>query len=123
MAHYSKLLLNDTEYEYHIGKHYVVIKGIEGNGNIAKTDFFHDHRGNDGDLVVNEIVTPGMIADYINGTKIRSQKKKYATPTCGCRKPLSEKVWRCNPYDAEINQVYNYAMICDECYQRIMEDI
>ena len=123
MGYYRKILVDKTEYEYHIGKNFIVIKGLKRNGNISKTDFFNDYRGIDGDLVVKEIVTPGMIADFINGNKIRIQKRKYPTPSCSCKKPLSEKRWRCDPFDAEVCEEYNYAFWCDGCFQKREWDI
>ena len=116
MAFYRTINVNDMEYEYHIGKHFVKIKGLAKVNNINKSDFFNDERGNDREVVVRVHITPGMIADYINGKKVRHNMIKKATPQCNCNKPLSEKHWRCDPFDAEIHDVYRYAMWCDECY-------
>ena len=123
MAFYRKVKVNDEVHEYHVGKHFVKIKGLKGNSNIKKTDFFSDRRGVDGELVVKEAISPGMIADYINSKKIRKISLKRYTPTCRCNKPTSEKKWRCDPFDAEIHEVYRYAMWCEECHEERSWDI
>lgn len=123
MAFYKTIIVNDKEYQYKVGRNIIKIKGLGKNSNIKKTDFFTDSRGLDGDLVIKEAVTPGMIADYINGYKIRTQMLKRATPQCNCGKSLSEKNWRCDPFDSEIHADYHYAMWCDECHERRSYDI
>ncbi len=123
MAFYKTITVNDKQYEYHVGKHFIKIKGLNKNSNIKKTDFFNDSRGNDGDLVVKQAITPGMIADYVNGYNIRTQLLKRATPQCNCGKSLSEKYWRSDPFDSEIHSDYHYAMWCEECHERRSHDI
>ncbi len=120
MAHYRKITVDKKEYLFNIGKNFVKIKGI---GDIEKKDFFKDSRGDDREVAQQCPVSPGMIADYINGKKIRDIKLKRSTPQCNCSKPLSEKSWRSDPFDAEIHQDYHYAMWCDECIERRSWDI
>ena len=64
-----------------------------------------------------------MIADYISNKKIRNIKLKRYIPSCCCKKPNSEKHWRCDPFDAEIHEVYRYAMWCEECHEERAMDI
>ena len=121
MSFYRKLKVNGKEYEYHVGKWFVKIKGI---GNITKGGFYNDYRStNAAEDKPKYTVSPGMIADYINGKKVRDIKLKRYTPACNCKKPLSEKNWRCDPFDAEIHEVYRYAMWCDECHKERSWDI
>ena len=120
MAHYRKILINKKEYFFNVGKQFVKIKGI---GDIPKKDFFSDERGNDIDILTKLPVSPGMIADYINGKKVRGIQLKRATPQCNCNKPLSEKKWYSDPFYREIYNEEHYAMWCEDCLERRSWDI
>jgi len=120
MSHYRKIKVNGKEYHFNIGRDFVKIKGI---GDIKKNEFFEGVSNLDREIIRRKPVSPGMIADYINGKKVREIKLKRALPQCNCKKSISEKHWHCDPFDAEIYQDYHYAMWCEECLERRSWDI
>lgn len=120
---YREIKVDGVFYHFNVGKQYVKIRGFEG---MTKSEFFNDYRSHNHALREDEYnypVSPGMIADYIHGKKVRTIMLKRPTPTCGCKKPLTEKHWQCDPFDAEIHGEYRYAMWCDECLERRSWDI
>ena len=122
---YREIKVDGVFYHFNVGKHYVKIRGVEGDNNIPLKAFFKDYRStnsSNGDDY-KYAVSPGMIADYIQGKKIRDIMLKRPTLTCGCQKQSTAKHWRADPFDLEIHGEYNYRMWCDECYERRSWDI
>jgi len=109
-AFYRTLQVNSKKYEYHIGKDFVKIKGLDlKNNSIPILEIAPDMKG---------IVKPGMISNFIQGIK---NKPEDFFDTCSCKGV--EKMVACLPFDLEIYEKAHYVYLCQECFNINAEDI
>jgi hypothetical protein len=109
-SRYRNLYVDGVAYKYVIGKTYVKIVRPTGNELVKRTatsiETYH------GEL----ITTPGMIVAYIRGQDINAST---FFKECG----HAEGKVRLDPYLNEIEQIKIYRLLCDDCYDRIAEEI
>jgi hypothetical protein len=107
---YRNVHVDGILYKYVVGKSYVKIVGPNENELVERTaisiETYH------GEL----ITTPGMIVAYIRGQEINASS---FFKECG----HAEGKVRLDPYLNEIEQIKIYRLLCDDCYDRIAEDI
>ena len=114
MSHFRKLTVNDTEYEYNIGKKFVSIRSkvLGSRVDVEKSVIgFFDGRDN--------IVTPKMVSNYILG-KARL-KPEDCFPTCKCEGV--EKTLTVKPFDNEIYDKKILVFWCKDCVAANAEEI
>ena len=114
MAHYRNLTVNGVDYEYNIGKEFVVTRqrGVKGNIVTLKEDIGFSY----GERI---LITPGMIADFITSGR-KGPLEKYF-PHCTCTGVA--KMLQALPFDAEIYGKLVLGVYCDECIRRNADDI
>lgn len=114
MAHYRNLTVNDVDYEYNIGKEFVVIRQRDVNGNnvIPKGDIGFSWKD-------NFLITPGMIRDYID----KGHKGSLETYFPHCKCTGVAKTLTCLPFDAEIYGKIVLGVYCQDCLAANADDI
>ncbi len=114
MSHFRKITVNDTKYEYNIGKTSVFIrsKELKYAVNVEKSVIGFDYCG-------DVIVTPKMISNYILGNP--KLKLEDCFPTCDC--VGVEKSLSCIPFDADVYNKMYLVVWCEYCLDQNAGDI
>lgn len=97
--------------EFKIGKSFVRIRNKETKLSLTVPK---------DEISVRGIVTPKMIVDYIYDGRISNDISRYFE---SCAHRNSERVLRVNPFAREIQEKTLYFFTCDECYDRLTDDI
>jgi len=110
MAFYRKLTVNGKEYQYHIGRDFVKIKGMDlKNNSVPIFDIAPGMKG---------IIKPGMISNFIQGIE---NKPEDFFSRCSCKNV--EKRLACLPFDFEIYGKVNYVYFCKNCFDENYADV
>jgi hypothetical protein len=107
---YRHLTVNGTEYKYVIGESYVKLVGPAGSKVVEKEKV--SVTGENTGL----ITTPGMIVKYIQGKEIDAED---FFENCG----HENRKLRVNPFMSEIHGKTFYFSMCEDCCNRMADDI
>jgi len=108
MSFYRKLIIDEMEYQYHVGENFVKIKGLKGKNDIPFSEI----------CLETPTIKPKMIRDYIKGEK--NHISNYFQ-NCNCKNV--EKHVRILPYQNEIENKTIYVYYCAECIANNAADI
>jgi len=111
MSFYRNVDVNGKEFQYHIGRDFVKIKGFKKNGvnTFQKSEIFS---------IRPDIIKPGMIRNFILGIE---NKPEDFFHTCKCKNV--KKHLTVIPFDAEICEKYHHIYWCDDCLNDNAENI
>ena len=115
MSKMRNLDVDGASYRFIIGKSFVAIRRKGDNRDVPRTEFVLP----DSSYVEDGPITPGMVADYIRDGKVKSPEHYF--PACDCEGVAK---WLCaNPFAVEIDQKVHYVVLCDNCFEKIADDI
>ena len=116
---YRKIIVNDKQYEYTIGREFVKIKGMGV--------FPHKEIGQPDPLAKASadkwVVTPGMIADKIAGKPPRQYNANSGRKVWRCEHGVTTRSTVNNPYEEELFGNIVPMIDCNICVRNVADDI
>ena len=114
MSHFRKINVKGTDYEFNIGKKFVIIrsKELKYPVNVEKSVIGFDYCG-------DVVVTPKMISNYILGN--HKLKLEDCFPTCDCVGVT--KSLDAIPFDVDVCNKEHLVVWCKDCLDQNAADI
>lgn len=112
------LTVNGTPWEYKIGRNTVAIYDPEGKPYYVKFTDIHSQKTIDNGL---GYLNPATILNHIL-TKILGDNPIHHR-CISCNTPKKDVYLRPNPFDAEIHEDYTPHYFCNDCVNRLAEEI